>query len=61
MVTEPASPLTCIASANPTEEGACVFEQNFVKTCERETKKDCQERDSSTLYSNVSFYGGRLL
>ena len=34
----------CIASATSDVKGACVFEKNFVRTCEFTTKRDCQNR-----------------
>lgn len=47
--------LTCIASVTSSVEGACVYEEEFQKTCQFLTKKECQD----TL-PNADFYAGRL-
>jgi hypothetical protein len=53
--TEPA----CIALAYAQERGACVFEENFVKTCRFITRGECdamQAKRTSNSTGNVSFY-----
>ncbi len=66
--------VTCIASASPGEEGACVFESGFEKTCKRLTKQECnkfkkQPKSSEILglfdtkpeaITAVTFYPGKL-
>ena len=53
--------LTCLASASPKTEGACVFTKNYVKTCERTTREKCQnEIAKNSAYSNVEFHAGYL-
>jgi hypothetical protein len=68
------SEIMCIASAGSDEEGACVFESEYEKTCKRTTKTECQTFESvpqsagifglfgSTPESieDVTFYSGRL-
>ena len=49
--------LTCLASANPSDEGACVYTKDFATTCERTTRKDCNSKGSSL---NATFHEGYL-
>jgi hypothetical protein len=47
---------TCLMSANPQAQGACVYSSNNVKNCKFTTKKDCKDNYlNNTIYSNVSF------
>jgi len=50
--------VTCITSATPKIEGACVFEKEFERTCQRLTKEECQERQK--VNPDISFYAGYL-
>ncbi len=53
--------LSCLASANPQTEGACVFTKSLVKTCERTTREKCQnEIAKNSAYSDVEFHSGYL-
>jgi hypothetical protein len=52
--------LTCLESANPNVEGACVYSKDYLKTCDRTTKSDCQDLAKSSTYSGVSFHEGYL-
>ncbi len=51
----------CLASANPSAEGACVFnDENSQKTCLRTTKADCQQKIANMPNANVEFHEGFL-
>ena len=52
--------LNCLASANPSVKGACVYTQDYVKTCSLSTKKECQDKSKSTALSGVEFHEGYL-
>ena len=52
------SEMECIASASSGVKGACVFEEEYERTCLLLTKGECLERASSD--SNVEFYEGYL-
>ena len=54
------SEIQCIASAYPKVKGACVFEKEFQRTCQFSTKKECQEIELSSGYSDVEFHEGYL-
>ncbi len=47
--------MLCIASARSSVKGACVFEQEFERTCRIETQKECFNREGE-----VEFYEGNL-
>lgn len=49
----------CIASASPRVKGACVFEEEFQRTCRFTTKEECQNLESSGK-QNVEFNAGLL-
>lgn len=51
--------IMCLASANPGAEGACVYTEGIVKTCERTTRKECQDREK-TSQGDYSFHEGFL-
>ena len=53
---------TCLANANPTAKGACVYTdtQNYTRDCLLETKSDCQANAKNSAYLNVSFHEGFL-
>jgi len=51
--------ITCLTSANPEAEGACVYSDNGITKCERATRKECQEKES-TSQSDYSFHEGFL-
>ena len=38
---------TCISMATSDAKGACVFEREFVRTCDLTTKRECQDRQKS--------------
>ncbi|MFQ5531748.1 MAG: hypothetical protein ACE5ES_03990, partial [Candidatus Nanoarchaeia archaeon] len=44
----------CIASATSDVKGACVFEEEFDKTCLFITKRECQDLGASNIGGNVS-------
>jgi len=47
----------CIASVSSDEKGACVFEEEYEKTCRFITQRECNEiRDSSANSTLVSFH-----
>lgn len=49
----------CVALANPSEKGACVFENDKAQnTCELTTKKECQ--DKKTANPTAKFHSGYL-
>lgn len=50
----------CFALANADVKGACVFEDNFEKTCVTSTKKECQQRNIDLPDANVAFHQGFL-
>lgn len=50
----------CIALSNSQEEGACVFDDDFQRTCRRTTKADCQQLESSSGNQSVEFHEGVL-
>ncbi|MEK6925786.1 MAG: hypothetical protein AABW50_00760 [Nanoarchaeota archaeon] len=52
--------LECISSVTSEEEGACVFEEDFQRTCQRTTQKKCSDMKKSSSDSNVEFYAGVL-
>jgi len=52
--TDISSEIECIASAMPDVKGACVYEEDYAKTCQFLTKKECLEKASSD--SNVEFH-----
>lgn len=45
----------CIASANPTAKGACVYEENNVKKCDFTTKAECQGKSPSDVTEEKTF------
>lgn len=49
--------LSCIASAMSDVKGACVYEEDFSKTCQFITKKECSESNAG---NNTKFYEGIL-
>lgn len=51
--------IQCIASAGPNIEGACVFEEDFQRTCRQITKSECQTLEAGSL-ENVEFHEGLL-
>jgi len=57
---------SCISSATSDVKGACVFEEEFQKTCELTTKRECQERMSGSATTgegygtNIEFHEGYL-
>jgi len=53
------SEIQCIASATPEVKGACVFEEDFQRTCRFTTKEDCQDIEASGVL-NVEFNQGFL-
>jgi len=50
----------CIASAFPQEKGACVFEQEFQRTCKFLTRKECSDLEATSPEGNVEFHQGFL-
>ncbi len=52
--------LTCLASANPGTEGACVYTKDFITTCERTTRQQCQNKGRISSLSDVEFHPGFL-
>lgn len=58
--TEIQNELTCIASARPDIEGACVFEEDFERTCKRTKKSECQEMGADSENSTIKFYEEKL-
>ena len=46
----------CLATATSEVKGACVFEQDFEKTCRFVTKKECMEMQADFSDSNVEFF-----
>ena len=52
--------ITCLANANPTAMGACVFTKENVRSCELTTKKDCTDRQKSSASLNIEFHEGFL-
>lgn len=52
---------TCIASANPQVDGACVLDNGFSRTCRRLTRGDCQQlQQTSGSNTTVEFHEGLL-
>ena len=51
---------TCLAMANPETQGACVYTQNYITTCQLTTKQNCQSEALSSSLSNVTFHEGYL-
>lgn len=47
---------TCLASANPQAQGACIYTENYVKTCRMTIKKDCQDNAKNSALSGVEFH-----
>ncbi|MCW8965443.1 MAG: hypothetical protein OQK82_01960, partial [Candidatus Pacearchaeota archaeon] len=41
---------SCIASAFPDVEGACVYEEEFSTTCKRTTRKECEVVNDATFH-----------
>jgi len=54
------SEIACIASAAPKVKGACVFEQEFQRTCKLTTREECNEVERNTGESAVDFHAGFL-
>ncbi len=52
--------LSCLASANPTVKGACVYTKDYVKTCEIATKQECQNKQKTSASSDFEFHEGYL-
>ncbi len=52
--------IECVASANPSAKGACVYTENFVKTCSLTTKQDCQDKSKNSALGAVEFHEGFL-
>jgi len=52
--------LSCLANANPSVKGACVFTENYVRNCKLITKKECNDKTKSTAFSGVEFKEGFL-
>src|SRR3989304_630709 len=50
----------CIASAFPKEKGACVFEQEFQRTCKLLTRAECFDLEATSPAANVEFHEGFL-
>lgn len=60
-VTNIADEFTCIASAMSEAKGACVYEEEFEKTCKFETKKECDDfKAKSANATGVEFHEGYL-
>ena len=51
---------TCIQSAISDEEGACVFEQDFEKTCQKMTRRECNELSAAGGNGTVTFHADFL-
>ncbi len=60
------SEISCIATANSLDEGACVFEQDFERNCIFTTRKDCGAKETVLVagkevkVSDRSFHKGLL-
>jgi hypothetical protein len=52
--------LSCLANANPSVKGACVYTKDYIKTCSLTTKKDCQDNAKNAAFSGVEFHEGYL-
>jgi len=50
----------CIANARPKVKGACVYEQEYQRTCKFTTKKECQEMEMVGEEASVEFYENYL-
>ena len=51
----------CIASVTPNVEGACVFEEDFRRTCKLLTKGECLDLElTSSAKTNLEFHEGLL-
>lgn len=50
----------CLANANPSAKGACVYTKDLVKTCEMMTKKECGDKKRSSSVYGVEFHEGLL-
>ena len=55
----------CIALANEQDEGACVYEVDYSKTCKYTTRQECNsmqggDTENGTLTGNISFHEGFL-
>ncbi len=46
----------CIAVAQARDRGACVYEQEFVRTCKFTTRGECDAMKGKKTASNISFY-----
>ena len=52
--------IQCIASASPDVKGACVFEQEFERTCRLLTRTECQDLKTGSPESLIEFHEGFL-
>ena len=52
--------LTCLANANPGDEGACVYVQEYSENCTRTTREDCNTIAGDSSVSNITFHSGYL-
>jgi hypothetical protein len=52
--------LSCLASANPNAKGACVYTQDYARTCSSTTKEKCQEKAKNAAFTDASFHEGYL-
>ena len=50
------SEVECIMQSGGGAEGACVFEQEFKRTCKRTTRTECDEMKANEGFSNVMFH-----
>ncbi|MBU3913440.1 MAG: hypothetical protein KKE50_05095 [Nanoarchaeota archaeon] len=59
--TDITSESACIATAQAQDRGACVFEEDFTRTCKFTTRDDCtvmstKKSGNSTISSNITFH-----
>jgi len=54
------SEMECIANARPKVKGACVYEEEYQRTCKFTTRKECQEMEISGEEGSVEFYENYL-
>ena len=54
------SEVACISTVSSQNKGACVFDQDFQRTCKFTTQEECNKVKSTTTNSSVEFHEGLL-
>ncbi len=59
--TDVADEFQCISLVHAKDEGACVYESDFIKTCERTIREECESLDAEGMTNQTTtFYEGYL-